>query len=44
MHQKAVLKIRVTGHVQFELISLHEMPVHDDTHATIVPRRNNAYE
>ena len=44
MHQKAVLKIRVTGHVQFKWISLHQMPVHDDAHATIVPWRNNAYE
>src|SRR5262249_55234790 len=44
MHQEAVLKIRVAGHVQFEWISLHQMPVHDDAHATIVPWWNDAHE
>jgi hypothetical protein len=44
MHQKAVLKISVAGHVEFEWISLHQMPVHDYTHAIIVPWWNNAYE
>src|SRR5881397_3274165 len=44
IHQKAVLKVSVTGYVQFEWISLHQMPVHDDSYATIVPWRNNAYE
>src|SRR5437773_12333424 len=44
MHQKAILKISVTGHVEFEWISLHQMPVHDDADAIIVPWRNNAYE
>src|SRR5262245_5875014 len=44
MHQKAILKVSITRHVQFEWISLHQMPVHDDAHATIVPWRNHAYE
>src|SRR5207248_4646035 len=44
MHQKAVLKVSVTSHMQFERVSFHQMAVHDDAHATIVPWRNNAYQ
>src|SRR5438034_4230200 len=44
MHQETVLKVCVAGHVQFEWISLNQMPVHDDAYTAIVPWRNNAYE
>ena len=44
MYEKAVIKVRVTGNVQFKWITLHQLPVHDNAHPEVVLRGHNAYQ
>ena len=44
MYEKAVIKVRVAGNVQFKWITLDQLPVHDDAHTAIIFGRHNAYE
>jgi len=42
MYEKAVIKVRVAGNVQFKWITLDQLPVHDDAHTAVVSWWHNA--
>ena len=44
MDKKLVSEVCVAGDVQFKRASFDKVPVHDDAHTAVVPRRHNAYQ
>jgi hypothetical protein len=44
MHQQVFSKIGIAGNMQFEWISLHQMPMHDNPPATVIVRRGDGYQ
>jgi len=44
MDKKVVSEVCVAGDVQFKWASVDKVPVHDDAHTAVVPRRHNRYE
>jgi hypothetical protein len=44
VYHKSVSEVCVAGDVQFKRASFDKVPVHDDAHTAVVPRRHNAYQ